>query len=55
MPSQLEKTIVERVIEDRPRFHERSDGSAVSWAVNPDVLRFIYETVKPDMATLETG
>ena len=55
MPSQLEKTIVERVIEDRPQFHERSDGSAVSWAVNPDVLRFIYETVKPDMATLETG
>ncbi len=56
MPSQTkEKATVERLVEDRPLFHEYPDGKAVSWAVNADVVRFIYDNVKPDMATLETG
>jgi len=55
MPSPIEKPTVERLLEDRPLFHEWPDGKPVSWAVNADVLRFIYENVKSDMATLETG
>jgi predicted O-methyltransferase YrrM len=55
MPSQTEKTDVERLIEDRPQFHAKSDGTSVSWAVCPDVLRFICETVPAGSATLETG
>ncbi|UCD52892.1 MAG: class I SAM-dependent methyltransferase [Phycisphaerales bacterium] len=56
MPSQLkEKPTIERLVKDRPQFHVKPDGSPVSWAVNVDVVRFIYENVKPDMATLETG
>ena len=55
MPSQAEKADVERLISDRPEFHARSDGTSVSWAVCPDVLRFIYENVKPGAKTLETG
>ena len=55
MPSQAEKADVERLIADRPQFHLRTDGSSVSWAVCPDVLRFIYENVKPGFKTLETG
>ena len=55
MPSQAERAGVERLIADRPQFHVRSDGSSVSWAVCPNVLRFIYETVQPGSRTLETG
>jgi len=56
MPSRADKTMVERLLEDRPLFHEHPhDGHAVSWAVNAGVVWFIYENVKPDMVTLETG
>jgi predicted O-methyltransferase YrrM len=55
MPSQTQKTDVEQLIEDRPQFHAQADGTSVSWAVCPDVLRFIYESVAAGSTTLETG
>ena len=56
MRDQTRKTTLERLIADRPSFHtQSSDGASVSWAVCPDVLRFIYENVTPGATTLETG
>jgi len=56
MPTQLRaRPTIERLVEDRPQFHVKPDGRPVSWAVNADVVRFIYENVKPGMITLETG
>jgi len=56
MSKRADKAMIDRLLEDRPLFHEHPhDGHAVSWAVNADVVRFIYEIVTPEMATLETG
>ena len=47
--------LIEKIIADQPRFHAWPDGRSANWAVAPDVLRFIFRQLTPDMATLETG
>ncbi len=46
--------MIERLIQDNPRFHVYK-GVPTSWSVHPDTLRFLYQMLKPGMATLETG
>ncbi len=47
--------LLERLIADNPAFHEWPDGAPANWTVNPQVLRFIHQHLKPGMNTLETG
>ena len=46
--------LVERLIEENPKFHVSLDGSPKSWAVHPDVLTFIHSMLNSNMVTLET-
>jgi hypothetical protein len=47
--------LIERLIAERPHFHAWPDGKPANWAVASDVLRYIFEQLKPGMQTLETG
>ena len=49
------ETLIEKLLAEPPHFHAWPDGRPANWAVAPDVLRFIFEQVKPGMNTLETG
>lgn len=49
------KMLLDRLINDKPRFHRSADGSPVSYAVSADVLRYMHGLLTPDMTTLETG
>src|SRR5262245_47525467 len=46
---------LDKLISDCPHFHAWPDGSPANWAVAPDVLRFIFARLRPEMQTLETG
>lgn len=46
--------MIERLIRDNPRFHEYK-GRLTSWSVHPDTPRFLFDSLEPGMATLETG
>ncbi len=46
---------IDRLIRERPNLHAGAGGIPVSWAVPPEVLRFIFENISPGMVTLETG
>jgi hypothetical protein len=47
--------LIDKLIADQPHFHAWPDGKPANWAVAPDVLRFIFQQLKPGMKTLETG
>ncbi len=47
--------LLEQLLADRPKLHFGSDGMPTSWAANVETLRYLVETVKPGMKTLETG
>jgi hypothetical protein len=46
---------IDVLIAKRPPLHAWPDGKPANWSVAPEVLRFIYEHLKPGMQTLETG
>jgi predicted O-methyltransferase YrrM len=46
---------IEALISERPHFHSWPDGRPANWSVAPEVLRFIRDSLKPSMRTLETG
>lgn len=46
---------LEQLLRDKPQLHVWSDGRSASWAVSPEVLRFMHGVLKPRMRTLETG
>lgn len=46
---------LERLLIDLPQLHAWSDGRPASWAVAPEVLRFMHSLLRPGMQTLETG
>jgi predicted O-methyltransferase YrrM len=48
-------SLIEKLIDEKPKFHVLPGGTLTSWAVSSDVLRFIYSKLTPDMTTLETG
>lgn len=47
--------LLESLISENPSFHEWGNGSPANWSVSPDVLRFLYRHLFPEMKTLETG
>ncbi len=47
--------LLDRLLADRPQLHAWSDGRTASWAVSPEVLRYLYTLLAPSMQTLETG
>lgn len=46
---------LDRLLEDKPQLHAWSDGRPASWAVSPEVLRWMARQLEPGMRTLETG
>ena len=46
---------IEEIYNDLPKFHTSADGSPVSWGISKEILKFIYDNLKPGMETVETG
>jgi predicted O-methyltransferase YrrM len=46
---------LDKLLKDNPQFHGGSDGPKTSFAVAPDVLRYLAGVLEPGMVTLETG
>ncbi len=46
---------IDEIYKDLPKFHISADGSPISWGISEEILRFIYDNLKPGMKTIETG
>jgi len=47
--------LLERLLQDNPRFHMQDGSLTNSWSIQPDTLRYIYGLLPPEAKTLETG
>jgi predicted O-methyltransferase YrrM len=48
-------SLIDRLIAEQPAFHAWPDGKAANWSIAGEPLRYLYDCLKPGMATLETG
>lgn len=47
--------VVDRLLRERPTFHQTRDGSLARWDALPGTLRLIERVTQPGMRTVETG
>jgi predicted O-methyltransferase YrrM len=46
---------IEKLLQDNPHFHSWSDGRPANFGVADEVVKYMYQIVKPGYRTLETG
>ena len=49
------KSIIDKIVEDNPLFHDDFQGNLITWNSNINLLRSLEKMIKPEMVTLETG
>ena len=51
----METYTIDNLIQERPSLHRHGDGKKANWGLANFILKYIYETTKPEHKTIEIG